>query len=104
MDFASEMVNCLNFSSDGTQIGQFVASTVSFLCVSVMLMGGASNLKIIMIFCMNSKFTGAVVSLITFLLALSDIYVTFIIMPLVLTLFLKPVEISCDKELITQFL
>ena len=57
-----------------------------------------------MIFCMNSKFTDKVTSLITFLLVLSDISVTFMVMPLVLTLFLKPEEISCDKELITQFL
>ena len=53
---------------------------------------------------MNSKLIGKVTSLIAFLLALSDISVTFIVMLLVLTLFLKPEEINCDKELIAQFL
>ena len=104
MGFANDTASCLNFFSDRTQISRSVAFTVSFLCASVMLMGGASNLKIIMIFCMNSKFIGKVTSLITFLLALSDISVTFIVMSLVLTLFLKPEEINCDKELIAQFL
>ena len=104
MGFANDTASCFNFFSDRTQISRSVAFTVSFLCVSVMLMGGASNLKIIMIFCMNSKFIGKVTSLITFLLALSDISITFIVMPLVLTLFLKLEEINCDKELTAQFL
>ena len=69
-----------------------------------MLIGGASNFKIIMIYCMNTKFIGKVSSLLTFLLALSDITITRVIMLFILILFLEPEKFNCGTELTAKFL
>ena len=104
MDLANKSVNCYNFFSDRTHISRSVAFSVSFLCTCAMLTGGASNFKIIMIYCMNEKFIGNVASLLTFLLALSDISITLVVTPFILILFLKPEKFNCGIEITAQFL
>ena len=104
MDFRNKSANCYNFFSDRIHISRSVAFSVSFLCACAMLTGGASNFKIIMIYCMNTKFIGKVASFLTFLLALSDISITLVVMPFILILFLEPEKFSCGTELTAQFL